>query len=78
MALPAVPVSHLHASPARSAGIFVATTPAHRLGRALSRFRLSSGLGAAASPAVLMALFAVGPGPGTADGARSVIDRAPS
>lgn len=95
--------------------LIVATTPAHRLGRALSRFQLSSGLGAAASPAVLMALFAVGPGllwaslaaatlvaavavrrwapedhrapdsrgaarprPGTADGARSAIDRTPS
>ncbi|WP_235619014.1 hypothetical protein [Embleya scabrispora] len=42
--------------------LIVATTPAHRVGRVLSRFQLSSGLGTAASPAVLMALFAVGPG----------------
>ncbi|WP_020557628.1 MFS transporter [Embleya scabrispora] len=42
--------------------LIVATTPAHRLGRALARFQLGHGIGMAASPAVLTALFAWGPG----------------
>ncbi|MEU0937703.1 hypothetical protein [Embleya sp. NPDC005971] len=42
--------------------LVVATTPAHRLGRALARFQLGHGIGVAASPAVLMGLLAWGPG----------------
>ncbi|MGI5401056.1 MFS transporter [Streptomyces sp. CA-135486] len=42
--------------------LIAATTPSHLLGRALSRFQVSSGIGLAASPAVLMTLFAWGPG----------------
>jgi hypothetical protein len=40
--------------------LIVATTDPARLGSALSRFQLSSGLGLAVSPGVLMALFAGG------------------
>jgi hypothetical protein len=40
--------------------LIVATTDPARLGSALSRFQLSSGLGLAASPAVLTALLAGG------------------
>lgn len=39
-----------------------ASTPPHLLGRALARFQLTSGIGLAASPAVLMALLAEGEG----------------
>ncbi|WP_084714529.1 MFS transporter [Streptacidiphilus rugosus] len=43
--------------------LIVATTEPARLGAALARFQLSSGVGLAASPAVLTALLAWGPGP---------------
>jgi len=43
--------------------LIVATTTPDRLGSALARFQLSSGIGLAASPAVLTALLAQGPGP---------------
>ena len=42
--------------------LIAATTPAHLLGRALARFQLASGIGLAASPAVLMVLLARGGG----------------
>jgi MFS family permease len=42
--------------------LIAATTPEHQLGRALARFQLSSGIGLAASPAVLMALLTWGEG----------------
>ena len=42
--------------------LIAATTPAHLLGRALARFQLTSGIGLAASPAVLMVLLARGEG----------------
>jgi len=42
--------------------LIAATTPAHLLGRALARFQLTSGIGLAASPAVLMVLLARGGG----------------
>jgi MFS family permease len=42
--------------------LIAATTPAHLLGRALARFQLTSGIGLAASPAVLMALLTRGEG----------------
>ena len=42
--------------------LIAATTPAHLLGRALARFQLTSGIGLAASPAVLMILLAQGEG----------------
>jgi len=40
--------------------LIAATTPEHRLGRALARFQLTSAIGLAASPAVLMALLTWG------------------
>ncbi|MEY9876341.1 MFS family permease [Streptacidiphilus sp. MAP12-33] len=43
--------------------LVVATTEPARLGAALARFQLSSGVGLAASPAVLTALLALGPAP---------------
>jgi MFS family permease len=42
--------------------LIAATTPPHLLGRALARFQLTSGIGLAASPAVLMVLLARGEG----------------
>lgn len=42
--------------------LIAATTPSHLLGRALARFQLTSGIGLAASPAVLMILLARGEG----------------
>lgn len=42
--------------------LIAATTPSHLIGRALSRFQLTTGLGMAISPAVLTVLFAWGPG----------------
>jgi MFS family permease len=42
--------------------LVIASTPPDRLGRALVRFQLSSGLGMAAAPAVLMGLLEAGPG----------------
>ena len=42
--------------------LIAATTPPGQLGRALARFQLSSGIGLAASPAVLMALLDRGAG----------------
>ncbi|MER5641505.1 MFS transporter [Kitasatospora sp. NPDC002227] len=41
--------------------LVIATTEPERLGRALARFQLSSGIGVALSPAVLTALYACGP-----------------
>jgi Major Facilitator Superfamily len=43
--------------------LIVATTDPARLGAALARFQLSSGIGLAASPAILTTLLAHGPGP---------------
>jgi MFS family permease len=40
--------------------LIAATTPPHLLGRALAKFQLTSGIGLAASPAVLMALLTLG------------------
>jgi MFS family permease len=42
--------------------LIASTTPPHLLGRALARFQLTSGIGIAASPAVLMALLTWGEG----------------
>jgi hypothetical protein len=42
--------------------LIAATTPSHLLGRALARFQLTSGIGLAASPAVLMVLLGRGEG----------------
>ncbi|MFI2609709.1 MFS transporter [Kitasatospora sp. NPDC018619] len=42
--------------------LVASVAPPHRLGRALARWELSSGVGRAAAPAVLTALLAVGPG----------------
>jgi len=42
--------------------LIAATTPPHLLGRALARFQLTSGIGLATSPAVLMLLLARGEG----------------
>ncbi|GAA1948532.1 MFS transporter [Kitasatospora viridis] len=42
--------------------LVMATAPPERLGRALARWELSNGLGAAAAPATLTALLAAGPG----------------
>jgi MFS family permease len=65
--------------------LVIASTPPHLLGRALVRWQLSSGLGMAAAPAVLTALFAWGPSVlwlvlafFTLAGALSVIKAAPS
>ncbi|MFC7484781.1 hypothetical protein ACFQX7_38735 [Luedemannella flava] len=41
--------------------LVIAGAPPELLGRALVRFQLSTGIGTAAAPAVLAALFAAGP-----------------
>lgn len=65
--------------------LVIASAPPHLLGRALVRWQLSSGLGMAAAPAVMTALFAWGPSVlwpvlalFTLAGALSVIKAAPS